>query len=64
MERKYFPINESNAKAAHNMMSMRDYAEADHDQREVCAQHRRRKAERNGGLNGKIYRISLRRGGD
>lgn len=26
-ERKYFPINESNAKVAHNMMSMRDYAE-------------------------------------
>lgn len=26
-ERKYFPINESNARAAHNMMSMRDYAE-------------------------------------
>lgn len=26
-ERKYFPINECSAKAAHNMMSMRDYAE-------------------------------------
>lgn len=26
-ERKYFPINESSAKAAHNMMSMRDYTE-------------------------------------
>lgn len=26
-ERKYFPINESSARAAHNMMSMRDYAE-------------------------------------
>lgn len=27
MERIYFPINEKAAKAAHNMMSMRDYAE-------------------------------------
>lgn len=27
MERKYFPINESNARASHNMMSMRDYSE-------------------------------------
>ena len=27
-ERKYFPINERNARAAHNMMSMRDYAES------------------------------------
>lgn len=26
-ERKYFPINESSASTAHNMMSMRDYAE-------------------------------------
>ena len=26
-ERKYFPINENNARAAHNMMSMRDYSE-------------------------------------
>ncbi|MBS5195906.1 MAG: hypothetical protein KHY93_01940 [Clostridiales bacterium] len=26
-ERKYFPINESSARTAHNMMSMRDYAE-------------------------------------
>lgn len=26
-ERKYFPINESSTKAAHNMMSMRDYTE-------------------------------------
>lgn len=26
-ERKYFPINERDARAAHNMMSMRDYAE-------------------------------------
>ena len=26
-ERKYFPINESNARTAHNMMSMRDYAD-------------------------------------
>lgn len=26
-ERKYFPINETTARAAHNMMSMRDYAE-------------------------------------
>ena len=26
-ERKYFPINEGNAGTAHNMMSMRDYAE-------------------------------------
>lgn len=26
-ERKYFPINESNARTAHNMMSMRDYTE-------------------------------------
>lgn len=26
-ERKYFPINENSARAAHNMMSMRDYAE-------------------------------------
>lgn len=25
-ERKYFPINEGNARTAHNMMSMRDYA--------------------------------------
>ncbi len=27
IERKYFPINENNARAAHNMMSMRDYSE-------------------------------------
>lgn len=27
MERKYFPINEATARTAHNMMSMRDYAE-------------------------------------
>ncbi len=27
LERKYFPINESSARAAHNMMSMRDYSE-------------------------------------
>lgn len=27
IERKYFPINESSARTAHNMMSMRDYAE-------------------------------------
>ena len=27
MERKYFPINESNARASHNMMSMREYVE-------------------------------------
>ena len=27
LERRYFPINESNARAAHNMMSMRDYSE-------------------------------------
>ena len=26
-ERKYFPINEGNARTAHNMMSMRDYSE-------------------------------------
>ena len=26
-EKKYFPINESNARSAHNMMSMRDYVE-------------------------------------
>lgn len=26
-ERKYFPINESSARTAHNMMSMRDYSE-------------------------------------
>ena len=26
-KRKYFPINESNARTAHNMMSMRDYTE-------------------------------------
>lgn len=26
-EKKYFPINEGNARAAHNMMSMRDYSE-------------------------------------
>ena len=26
-ERKYFPINENNARTAHNMMSMRDYTE-------------------------------------
>ena len=26
-ERKYFPINESSARTAHNMMSMRDYAD-------------------------------------
>lgn len=26
-ERKYFPINERDARAAHNMMSMRDYTE-------------------------------------
>lgn len=27
LERKYFPINENSARAAHNMMSMRDYSE-------------------------------------
>lgn len=27
IERKYFPINESSARTAHNMMSMRDYTE-------------------------------------
>ena len=27
IERKYFPINERDARAAHNMMSMRDYEE-------------------------------------
>ena len=27
VERKYFPINESSARTAHNMMSMRDYSE-------------------------------------
>lgn len=27
IERKYFPINEGSARTAHNMMSMRDYAE-------------------------------------
>ena len=26
-ERKYFHINESSARTAHNMMSMRDYSE-------------------------------------
>lgn len=26
-ERTYYPINESSARTAHNMMSMRDYAE-------------------------------------
>ena len=26
-KRMYFPINESNAREAHNMMSMRDYKE-------------------------------------
>ena len=28
-ERKYFPINESSARSAHNMMSMRDYSEGE-----------------------------------